>query len=70
MEYKTSDATRRASSEYRKRNKEKERLKSYQRTARMYIKKHADSKDLVEFKKLINDRYGELKKEDDNSKNK
>ena len=40
MDYKTSEAKRAASKRYREKNKEKEKIQSYRRTCKMYLKEH------------------------------
>ncbi|ENZ5567988.1 hypothetical protein ACTX2D_002533 [Enterococcus hirae] len=73
MRYKTSEAKRKANSEYRKRNKEKERNASYRRTTKLYLLKHATFPELLDFQRYIferidemvnSDQYGDKEKED------
>jgi len=58
---KTSEAQKRASRAWEERNKEKARANSYKRTARLFIRSHADIKDLEELEQLIAERRKELK---------
>lgn len=41
LNYKTSEAERKAKREYRQRNKEQERIATYRRTTKGYLTKHA-----------------------------
>ncbi|MEB8419018.1 hypothetical protein NGG16_16405 [Enterococcus casseliflavus] len=69
MEYKTSEAKRKANSEYRKRNKEKERNASYRRTSKLYLLKHATFLDLLDFQRYIFERIDEIISSDQYSDN-
>lgn len=60
MEFKTTEAKRKANSKYRKANKEEEKVKTYRRTAKMYLTKYADLADILLFQKTIVDRVTEL----------
>lgn len=60
MAYKTTEAQRKASKEYRKRNKEQEKIQSYRRTAKMYIHSHATLEDLIMLHQLSLNRMEEL----------
>lgn len=60
MAYKTTEAQRKASKEYRKRNKEQEKIQSYKRTAKMYVTSHATLEDLIMLHKLSLKRMDEL----------
>lgn len=60
MDYKTSEAKRKANRDYRQRNKEKERIATYRRTTKGYLKKHATFFELLDFQKYIFDRVNEL----------
>lgn len=62
MEKKTSDAQLRATRAWEQRNKEKAKIGSYRRTARLFINKHSNLDDLEELKNLIVLREEELKK--------
>ena len=48
---KISDAQKRATEVYRKRNREKTRIDGYRRTARLFIRSHATEEDLQEIEK-------------------
>ncbi|MDY4129477.1 hypothetical protein [Peptostreptococcus porci] len=61
MEKKTSDAQLRATRAWEQRNKEKAKIGSYRRTARLFINKHSNLDDLEEMKNLIVLREEELK---------
>ncbi|MFQ7233355.1 MAG: hypothetical protein ACLRPU_00665 [Enterococcus hulanensis] len=60
MEYKTTEAKRKANSKYRKANKEEEKVKTYRRTAKMYLTKYAELSDILFFQKTIVERVKEL----------
>lgn len=62
MEKRTSDAQLRATRAWEQRNKEKAKIGSYRRTARLFINKHSNLADLEELKNLIVLREEELKK--------
>lgn len=53
MGNKTSDAQIKASRKWEEKNKEKARAQSYKRTARKFIKNHAQIEDLDELETLI-----------------
>lgn len=50
---KTSEAQLNATRNWEKKNKEKARISSYKRTARLFVNKHATKEDLEELKELI-----------------
>lgn len=52
MVYKTTEAHRRASQKYRKEHREAERVNTYRRTAKMYLRKHATLEDCMELHAL------------------
>ena len=56
----TSEAQKRANKKYREKNKEKEKIGSYRRTARLFIKTYATIEELEEFKEIINEREAKL----------
>lgn len=56
LNYKTTEAHRKASQKYRKKNKEKERIRSYHRTARLFIKEHANVEEVMELQYLLKER--------------
>ena len=56
----STEAQKKASREYEKRNKEKTRIQGYKRTARSFIKNHATLEDLEEFEMLIKAKREEL----------
>ncbi|EOH86334.1 hypothetical protein [Enterococcus pallens] len=60
MDYKTSEAKRKANREYRKRNKESERLATYRRTTKGYLTKHATFPELLDFQRYIFNRVDQL----------
>lgn len=60
MEKKTSDAQLRATRAWEQRNKEKAKIGSYKRTARLFINKHSTLEDLEELELLINERKNVL----------
>ncbi|MDK8278022.1 hypothetical protein [Peptostreptococcus anaerobius] len=61
MDTKTSDAQIKASRNWEQKNKEKAKIGSYKRTARLFINKHSSLDDLEELKILIKKREEELK---------
>lgn len=61
MDKKTSDAQIRATRAWEQRNREKTKVGSYKRTARLFINKHSSLEDLEELKSLISIREKELK---------
>lgn len=50
-----------ANRRWEQKNKEKTRIDSYHRTARLFINKHSTLEDLEELKKLIEEREKKLK---------
>ena len=60
---KISDAQKRATEGYRKRNREKTRIDGYRRTARLFIRSHATEEDLLEIETLIEKRRKMLEEE-------
>ncbi|MDU5095397.1 MAG: hypothetical protein E6237_00975 [Peptostreptococcus anaerobius] len=61
MKNKTSEAQKKASRNWEQKNKEKAKIGSYKRTARLFINKHSNLDDLEELKNLIVLREEELK---------
>ncbi len=66
MDTKTSDAQIKASRNWEQKNKEKAKIGSYKRTARLFINKHSSLDDLEELKNLIKLREEELKNKGSN----
>lgn len=60
---KISDAQKRATEGYRKRNREKTRIDGYRRTARLFIRSHATEEDLQEIETLVEKRRKMLEEE-------
>lgn len=60
---KISDAQKRATEVYRKRNREKTRIDGYIRTARLFIRSHATEEDLQEIEILVEKRRKMLEEE-------
>lgn len=60
---KISDAQKRATEVYRKRNREKTRIDGYRRTARLFIRSHATEEDLQEIETLVEKRCKMLEEE-------
>ena len=60
---KISDAQKRATEGYRKRNREKTRIDGYRRTARLFIRSHATEEDLQEIEILVEKRRKMLEEE-------
>ncbi|MFR9279827.1 hypothetical protein [Levyella massiliensis] len=60
---KISDAQKRATEVYRKRNREKTRIDGYRRTARLFIRSHATEEDLQEIEILVEKRRKMLEEE-------
>lgn len=56
MANKTSDAQKRASRKWEQKHKEEVRVQSYRRTARLFIRTHANNDDLLELKQMIDER--------------
>lgn len=52
----TSEAQKKASRKWEEKNKEKARVDSYRRTARLFIKNHATEEDLKELENLIEEK--------------
>nr|DAJ50466.1 MAG TPA: hypothetical protein [Caudoviricetes sp.]DAN62991.1 MAG TPA: hypothetical protein [Caudoviricetes sp.] len=52
MDNRTSQAQIKASRNYEKRNKEKTRINSYKRTARLFVKTYATDEDMKELLKI------------------
>lgn len=63
MNNKVSEAQKRAKRKWEENNREKSRIDGYKRTARLFIKKHANEEDIEEFNELIEIRKRELKGE-------
>ncbi len=55
-----SEARKRAKKKYEEKNREKTRRDTYRRSARMFIKNYADTKDIEEFEQLIKIRKNEI----------
>lgn len=62
---KTSDAQIKASRNWEKKNRRKATIASYRRTARSFIRNHAQQEDIEELRTLLNEREELLKKMDD-----
>ena len=60
MSEKTSDAQKRASRNWEERNKKKARKDSARRSARSFIRNHADKEDLKELEQLIEEKRKQL----------
>lgn len=60
---KTSEAQKRASRAWEARNPEKARKDRYRRTARLFIRSHADMDDIEELLTLIEERKASLSKQ-------
>lgn len=60
---KISDAQKRATEVYRKRDREKTRIDGYRRTARLFIRSHATEEDLQEIEILVEKRRKMLEEE-------
>jgi len=58
---KTSEAQKEANRRYRQKNKEKLKIGSYARTAKMFIREHATATDIVELRKLLDEREEQIK---------
>lgn len=52
---KVSEAQKRASRKYEERNREKTRINSYRRTARLFVKSYATEEDMQELIKIYNE---------------
>lgn len=63
MADKTSDAQKRASRGWEERNRKKATVRGYLRTARTFIRNHAQEEDLQELEGLIAERRKKLKEE-------
>ncbi|MCV2528090.1 hypothetical protein LDK61_09120, partial [Melissococcus plutonius] len=57
---KTSEAQKRATKNYRAKNRERTTMQSMRSSAKTFIKKYAGIEDLEEFEMLIKDRKKEL----------
>lgn len=55
-----SEAQKRATKKWREKNKEQARRNSYRRSARTFIRSHAQEEDLKELEELIAERRKEL----------
>ena len=64
MAGKTSEAQKRASRAWEARNPEKAKKDRYHRTARLFIRSHANLEDLEELRGLIKQREEQLKEDD------
>lgn len=60
-EKKTSEAQLKASRKWEEKNRKKATIASYKRTARSFIRNHAELEDLEELKELIKEREELLK---------
>lgn len=58
---KISDAQVKASRKWEEKNRKKATISSYKRSARTFIRNHAETDDLAELKALIEEREQELK---------
>ena len=56
MTDKTSDAQKRASRKWEQQHKNKVRIQSYRRTAKLFIRTHASKDDLLDLKEMIEKR--------------
>ena len=61
---KTSEAQKRASRAWEARNPEKTKRDRYRRTARLFIRSHADFDDIKELEALIEERKALLKEQE------
>lgn len=52
---KVSEAQKRASRKYEERNREKTRINSYRRTARLFVKSYATEDDMRDLIKIYNE---------------
>lgn len=57
-----TEAQKRAQQKYNEKNRDKQRIQGYRRTAKMFINTHATLDDLNELQTIINDRMNQLKK--------
>ncbi len=57
---KTSEAQKEANRRYREKNKEKLKVGTYARTAKMFIREHSTLEDLAELEQMIVERRNEL----------
>lgn len=55
---KVSEAQKRASRKYEERNREKTRINSYRRTARVFVKSYATEEDMQELIKIYSENKG------------
>lgn len=60
---KTSDAQKKATERYRKKNRKKTTVDNYKRSAKLFIRNHAGQEDLNELKELIKQKENEIMKE-------
>ena len=63
MTKKSSEAQLRATRNWEKRNKEKAKIESYRRTARLFIKSYATLEDIEELKTLVEERIKKLEED-------
>ena len=61
MAKKTSEAQIKASRRWEKKNRKKTTIDNYRRTAKLFIRNHADEKDLVELEDMINEKMKKIK---------
>lgn len=62
-ERKTSEAQLKANRKWESKNKEKTKVDSYRRTAKMFIRTHASEEDLIELKNMIEEKLENEKAE-------
>lgn len=62
---KSTPAQKAASQKYRMKNKDKERVQSYKRTTRLFLKSHSTIGDLEEMEQIIAERKIELAENDE-----
>lgn len=62
MNDKTSEAQKRASREWKKRNPARTKYMSYKSSAKTFIRHHATETDIKELENLINERKEKLKR--------
>ena len=61
MYNKTTDAQKKAISNWRKKNPERTKYNSYRSTSRTFIRKRAKMEDIEELRSLLNEREEQLK---------
>ena len=61
--YKTSEAQRRASRNYNRRNRDYLRVMDYRRKGLTFLEKYSEPRDIVEYLIVVNQRKSELEKE-------